>query len=374
MNILVTGAEGFIGKNLCIKINENKEFNLLKFTRKNSKNELKDLLKISDFIIHLAAVNRTSKLNDFKKSNENLTKLICDILLQSKKKIPIIFTSSSHVKNLKRQKHADYVKSKLKCESILEQLSIKNQNPVIIYRLKGIFGKWCKPNYNSVVATFCNNIANNLEIKIHNSNDKVELVHVDHVIKSFLKNITNKKLKDFSLIDTPKYQSISVLDLAKIIKSFKSSQQNLEIERVGKGFVRSLYSTYLTYIPESKFIYDIPKYSDQRGNFVEIIKTKDSGQISYFTIEPGKIRGGHYHHTKTEKFIVMRGKALFYSKNILTKEECKWKVCGTKPQVIETIPGWAHNIKNIGNDEVIVMLWASEKFDKKNPDTYFYEL
>ena len=130
----------------------------------------------------------------------------------------------------------------------------------------------------------------------------------------------------------------------------------------------------MTYIPESKFIYDIPKYSDQRGNFVEIIKTKDSGQISYFTIEPGKIRGGHYHHTKTEKFIVMRGKALFYSKNILTKEECKWKVCGTKPQVIETIPGWAHNIKNIGNDEVIVMLWASEKFDKKNPDTYFYEL
>tara|TARA_B100000989_G_C19513572_1_gene460432 strand:- start:415 stop:1539 length:1125 start_codon:yes stop_codon:yes gene_type:complete len=374
MNILVTGAEGFIGKNLCLKINENNKFNLLKFTRDNSKKELRNLIKISDFIIHLAAVNRTAKLADFKKSNEKLTEFICDTLIQSKKKIPIIFTSSSHVKNFKKQKHVDYVKSKLNCENILKQLSINNSNPVLIYRLKGIFGKWCKPNYNSVVATFCYNIANNFEIKIHNLEDRVELVHVDLVIKSFLKNILNKKLQNYCLIDSPKYQSISVSDLAKVIKSFKSSQKSLEIDRVGTGFIRSIYSTYLTYIPESRFIYDIPKYSDQRGKFVEIIKTKDSGQISYFTIEPGKIRGGHYHHTKTEKFLVMRGKALFYSKNILTKEECKWKVCGTKPQVIETIPGWAHNIKNIGNDEVIVMLWASEKFDKKNPDTFFYKL
>jgi UDP-2-acetamido-2,6-beta-L-arabino-hexul-4-ose reductase len=244
--------------------------------------------------------------------------------------------------------------------------------PAVIFRLPGVFGKWCKPNYNSVVATFCHNIARGLPIQINDPMAHLSLVYLDDVISALIDAIDAPTGTSEGVV-LPEYTT-TLGELADQILAFEHCRSSLITERVGTGLVRALYATYISYLPEERFSYELPQYSDPRGVFVEMLKTIDSGQFSYFTAGPGITRGGHYHHSKTEKFLVIKGKALFRFRHLLTNEFIVFHVAGEQARVVDTIPGWSHDITNVGNDEMIVMLWANEIFDRKNPDTVTNEV
>ena len=368
MRVLVTGNEGFIGKNLCIRLNEYKEFVILPFTRSDLPDTLPNLINQADAIIHLAGENRPTKDSDFELVNVGLTEFICNALSLAGKKIPIIFASSTQA-----DLDNPYGRSKLDAENLLKKFSSENGNPVSVFRFPGIFGKWCKPNYNSVVATFCHNIVNNLEIKIIDESKVLKLSYIDDIVSEIIKSLKDFN-QGFSLLSVKPEYLISVGELANIIESFKNCQSSLFIDKVGDGLIRALYSTYLSYFSVDNFSYSLPENIDIRGKFVEVLKTPNSGQFSFFTAHPGVTRGGHYHHTKTEKFIVVKGLARFRFRNILTNEYHELDITDNESIVVETIPGWIHDITNIGDSDMIVMLWANEIFNPIYPDTISCEV
>ena len=362
MNILVTGSNGFIGKNLIIRLNE-LGISSEVFTRKDSTKDLQELIKKSDFVIHLAGENRPEDENDFEVVNSGLTSLICDEIRLIEKNIPIILASSMQAEhdNL-------YGKSKLSAEISIKNLTNDTGNSSYIYRLPGVFGKWCKPNYNSVVATFCHNISHNLPIQVNDPSFELSLVYIDDVVEEFIKVIQGERSGGKVSSVRPEYK-IKLGDLSNQIKIFRESRDSLITEKVGSGFIRKLYSAYLSYISPEQFSYSIPSYGDERGMFAEMLKTKDSGQFSFFTAKPGVIRGGHYHHSKTEKFLVVQGEAKFGFRHIISNENYEIITSGKELKIVETVPGWSHDITNIGVEDIVVMLWANEIFDSDNPDT-----
>lgn len=367
MNVLVTGSNGFIGKNLILNLNE-LGINILTFTRENSIQDLLVLLKKSNFIVHLAGVNRPKDKKDFNTVNNELTKSICETIRSLGKHIPIILSSSTHA-----SKDNPYGRSKLDAELNLKKLEIDTGNPIYIYRLPGVFGKWCKPNYNSVVATFCYNVINNIPLQINEPSSELSLVYIDDVVSEFVKIIQGKQISKKNRSIEPEYK-IKIQDLAKQIEIFKTTRKSLISERVGTGLTRKLYSTYVSYLPPEKFSYTIPSYIDKRGMFAEILKTKDSGQFSFFIAKPGVTRGGHYHHSKTEKFLVVQGEAKFKFKNIISNKTYEINVSASKLKIVQTVPGWSHDITNTGKEDVIVILWANEIFDRDNIDTIIYKM
>ena len=368
--VLVTGSNGFLGKNLIIKLKELNSYTVLEFTRANTLTELKTFLKKADYLYHLAAVNRPENDEKFNEVNVNLTKYIVDIIKKEKLNVQIVFASSSQAIS-----NSPYGISKKKAEDILIELHETNNNMLAIFRLPGVFGKWSLPNYNSVVATFCYNLSRNIEIDIHEPDKLLEIVYIDDVIKNFLvlidKDYRDKKTIFYRILET---YSICIRDLADRIKSFEQMRTTLLTQNVGSGLGRALYATYVSFLPQEKFYYSLESNVDERGNFVEFIKTLNSGQISFFTSKPGKIRGGHYHHTKSEKFLVLKGQAKFRFKNIISNDYFDVDSSDSNPVVVETIPGWAHDITNVGSEDMIVMLWANENFDESKPDTYKYNL
>ena len=363
MRILVTGANGFIGKNLVLHINEKDDFSVIKFTRGDSTDALQNFVEKADAVIHLAGENRPNDVSAFNIVNEDLTKLLCDVIHSSGKNIPLILASS-----IQADLDNPYGTSKRAAEMAVEELARKTDNSVYIYRLPNVFGKWSKPNYNSVVATFCYNTANNLPIQVNNASFEMSLVYIDDVISSFLQ-VIQKTTKGVSRPAIDVEYSITLGRLSEQIRAFKNCRNNLVIENVGAGLERALYSTYVSFLSPSIFSYKLPLYEDNRGIFVEMLKTRDNGQFSYFTTHPGKTRGGHYHHSKTEKFLVLTGSAKFGFRNVVTNEFFDLFTSGKEPQVVDTVPGWIHDITNIGEEDMIVMLWANEIFDRKFPDT-----
>jgi UDP-2-acetamido-2,6-beta-L-arabino-hexul-4-ose reductase len=263
---------------------------------------------------------------------------------------------------------SDYGRSKLAAEEAVIKLYKSNGNPVAIYRLPGVFGKWCRPNYNSVVATFCYNVANALPIQVNNAQKNLKLAHIDDVVASLVGQITSRSSGlSFPLV-SPEFE-ISIGALAAKIKSFHVSRTSLELGFVGEGFGRALYSTYISYLPKEKFSYNIPMHTDSRGVFVEFFKNREAGQFSFFTAGPGVTRGSHYHQTKTEKFVVIRGVASFGFRHMITNETHRLETCGDESIIVETIPGWAHEIINVGSEELIVMVWANEIYNRELADT-----
>lgn len=367
MKVLITGANGFVGQNLSLRLSERKEIIVVSFTRDNHYEELPTLLSDIDFIFHLAGVNRPQDTEEFITGNADLTRELCNAIIASGRTIPVIFTSSIQVS----QNNA-YGISKKAAEDLLFDLQSSASNPVHVFRLPNVFGKWCKPNYNSVVATFCYNLAHDLPIKINNPTMALKLVYIDDVINRFIQLMDGADRhvddNDFEIL-YPQYTA-TVSELAIQLQAFKDSRINLITERVGAGLFRALYSTYLSYLPKKSFAYTVPVHRDARGVFVEMLKTPDCGQLSYFTAHPGITRGGHYHNTKTEKFLVIKGVARFKFRQMQTDEEFELVVNGGAPKIVETIPGWTHDVTNIGDEEMVVMLWANEIFDHTHTDTY----
>ncbi len=363
MKVLVTGAKGFIGKNLVLRLREQAETEVLTFVRGQDAATLNDLLDQADAVVHLAGENRPADVQAFTDVNVGLTERICQGILAQGRVVPLILASSAQA-----ELDNPYGRSKLAAEQAVQALAQELGNPVAIYRLPGVFGKWCKPNYNSVVATFCHNKARDLPVQINDASARLRLVYVDDVISAMLTQLaagwTGLQRPEVA----PEY-SVTLGELSDQIDAFKNCRSTLVSERVGTGFVRALYATYVSYLPVDRFAYPVPVHGDARGVFVEMLKTPDAGQFSFFTAHPGITRGGHYHHTKTEKFLVIKGHARFGFRHMLTNEVHHLETNGDQPQIVETVPGWTHDITNIGTDEIVVMLWANEIFDRANPDT-----
>jgi len=360
--ILVTGASGFIGQNLVVRLREMPNICVISFTRQESFSSLTVLIAKVDMVVHLAGVNRPENDAEFTSGNVDLTSAICDAIRDSNRNIPLIFASSTQV-----DRSTLYGQSKKMAEEAVQLLAEQTANPVSIFRLPGVFGKWCKPNYNSVVATFCHNISRNIPVQVSDPEASLELVYVDDLVSVFIGKLFHMNLGlEWGQV-TPVYK-ITLGRLVEQIRCFDDCRTSLMSERAGNGLVRALYSTYVSYLPKQKFVYNVPQYGDERGVFVEMLKTHDSGQFSYFTITPGITRGAHYHHTKTEKFLVVKGTARMRFRQLVDGDDFEIIVNGDTPQVVDSIPGWVHDITNIGNEDTIVMLWANEVFDRENPD------
>jgi UDP-2-acetamido-2,6-beta-L-arabino-hexul-4-ose reductase len=364
VRILVTGANGFVGKNLLVHLSRRADVETLLITRESTSEDLDRAANQADMVFHLAGVNRPENVDEFASGNVDSTRRLCLALNSTSRKIPIVYTSS-----IQAECDNPYGVSKRRAEKILLDHGAASSSPIYLYRLPNVFGKWCRPNYNSAVATFCHNIARGLPIQINDPLAQISLVYIDDLISSFSEVIDGCVQVDAYRIVTPSY-GITVGELARQIRAFKDSRMSLLTEAVGSGLTRALYSTYVSYLPTEQFAYNVPKYGDARGVFVEMLKTHDSGQFSYFTAHPGITRGIHYHHSKTEKFLVIKGKARFGFRHIVTGERFALTTSGDTPQIVETVPGWSHDITNIGDDEMIVMLWANEIFDRDRPDTY----
>lgn len=364
MKVLITGANGFVGKNLVVHLRERKDIEVLTFERGENTSLLRARAAEVDCIFHLAGVNRPEDPAEFESGNSGLTKALCDAVVSNGRKLKIIYTSS-----IQADLDNPYGKSKLAAESALMDLADGNTADIHVFRLPNVFGKWARPNYNSAVATFCHNIANDLPIQINDENARISLVYIDDVVRHFI-NIMDGVASSSNFPKVEPIYSITVGGLAKQLTAFRDSRETLITEAVGQGLTRALYSTYLSYLRPESFAYEVPKYGDPRGVFVEMLKTPDAGQFSYFTAHPGITRGGHYHHSKTEKFLVIKGTASFRFRQIATGEFYELQTTGEHPRIVETVPGWTHDITNIGEDEMIVMLWANEIFDRENPDTF----
>lgn len=368
MKILVTGADGFIGKNLVAHLRERSDIEVLRFVRGEDIDALVSKVAVADFIFHLAGINRPKVDEEFVEGNCEFTRSLCDAVRRSGRRIPIVYSSS-----VQAERDNAYGRSKRMAEDVLREFSAATDIETYIYRLPNVFGKWCRPNYNSVVATFCHNIAHDLPIQINDPAVEVGLVYVDHVVTEFIQVMEQRRAPARWEQVNPVYR-ITIGELAELLYSFRASRANLITERVGAGLTRALYSTYISYFKPEQFSYPLTKHEDARGVFVEMLKTRDSGQFSYFTAHPGITRGGHYHHTKTEKFLVIRGRARFCFRHIETGETHEHIVSAQTPEIVETIPGWSHDITNIGDDEMVVMLWANEIFDRRHPDTVAYKV
>ena len=371
MRVLITGANGFVGRNLQLFLAERKDIEVVCFTREHAPAQLPDLLRGVDFVFHLAGVNRPQDPLEFVAGNSDLTTALVTAveaeMRASRKKVPIVYTSS-----IQAAYDNPYGISKRVAETALQAFALRSGASAHVFRLPNVFGKWCKPNYNSVVATFCHNIARDLPIQINNPAAPLTLVYVDDVIGRFFQLLAGAEpsvdAEGFATV-APQFTT-TVGELARLIGSFRDSRNTLMTERVGTGLVRALYATYVSYLPVASFTYRVPQHGDPRGVFVEMLKTPDCGQFSFFTAHPGITRGGHYHHSKTEKFLVIKGEARFRFRHMQTGETHELVTSGAWAEIVETVPGWTHDITNIGSEEMVVMLWANEVFDRSKPDTY----
>lgn len=362
MTVLVTGAHGFIGRNLVVHLAE-RGIEVVTIGSQDDGAALAAAAGRADFVFHLAGVNRPQAEAEFHRGNVELTQRLCDLLAATGRKIPLVVSSSTQA-----DRDNPYGRSKKAGEEVALAYGRMTGAPVRVFRLTNVFGKWARPNYNSAVATFCHNVAHGLPLTVNDPSAALSLIHVDDVVRSFL-GVLDQPGEGSAMAEAGPIYDTTVGAVAEAICGFMADRDSLMIGRVGAGLPRALYSTFLSYLEPSDFDYQVPRHADARGVFVEMLKTPDCGQFSYFTAGPGVTRGGHYHHTKTEKFLVLTGEARFGFRHIVSGERHELVTRGGEGRVVETIPGWTHDITNIGETEMVVMLWANEVFDRDRPDT-----
>ncbi|WP_394138426.1 capsular polysaccharide biosynthesis protein CapF [Cytobacillus oceanisediminis] len=369
MNILVTGAKGFIGKNLIAELGNKGYNNIFDFTRDSDPALLDKYTKECDFVFHLAGVNRPKDESEFMEGNVGLTSTLLDLLKKNNNKAPVLITSSIQAEN-----DNPYGRSKKAGEDILFNYQKETDIKVYVYRLPNLFGKWSKPNYNTVVATFCHNIARNLDIQVNNPDAELNLCYIDDVLEEFVRALEGKPTMQDNFCAVPVTYNIKLGELATLIKSFKESRKESSIPNMEDALTKKLYSTYLSFLPEDQFSYDLKMNSDHRGSFTEFLRTSERGQVSVNVSKPGITKGNHWHHTKNEKFLVVSGEGLIRFRKIDSDKIIEYRVSGEKLQVVDIPTGYTHSIVNVGDSDLVTVMWANECFDPEKPDTYFVEV
>lgn len=367
MKVLITGSAGFIGKNLCSGLQLRDDIELLTFTRSQSIDDLAQLTLEADFIYHIAGVNRPQNDDEFTTGNTDLTSHIIDTLRSADKKTPLLITSSTQA-----ELDNPYGKSKLAAEQTVFEWHNESDAPVYVYRLPGVFGKWCRPNYNSVVATFCHNIANGLPINISDPAHTITLVYIDDIVDTLLSHLDNHDARydDFQSIE--RTFDVSLGDLSDRIQAIHDIRTSLVIPDLSDLLNKFLYATYISYLQDDDFSYNLAKNSDQRGYLAEFIKSHQFGQIFVSKTKPGISRGDHWHKTKIEKFFVVSGQAEITFRNKIDSQDIiRYTVDGDEMRVVDIPTGYVHAIKNIGETDLITLFWANEILDKERPDTHY---
>lgn len=369
MKILVTGAKGFIGKNLIAELKNRKYGDILEYNKETDPTLLEEYCKEADFVFHLAGVNRPKEQSEFMEGNFGFTSTLLDTLKRYKSTCPVMISSS-----IQAELDNPYGKSKKAGEDLLFNYSKETGAKVLVYRFPNVFGKWCRPNYNSAVATFCHNIARDLPIQVNDPSVVMNLVYIDDVVNELIYALEGNENRVNSFCEVPVVHTTTLGEIVDLIHSFKKSREDRSVSNMSDEFTKKLYSTYLSYLPEDKFSYDLKMNVDQRGSFTEFIRTPDRGQVSVNISKPGITKGNHWHHTKNEKFLVVSGNGVIRFRKIDSEEVIEYFVSGNKMEVVDIPTGYTHNIQNLGKIDMVTIMWANEVFDPEKPDTYFLEV
>ena len=378
MKILVTGSKGFIGRNLIAELKNRKYSDIYEYDLSTGTGLLDSFTMDCDFVVHLAGVNRPENENEFMKGNFGFTSELLQSLKRHNNKSRLLITSS-----VQAMIDNPYGKSKKAGEDLIFSYGNELGVNIYVYRLPNVFGKWCRQNYNSGVATFCYNIANDLPIKVNDPDVIMNLVYIDDVIEEIIRRISNEDLESSNCTsETAKniYYSVEPVykiklgEIVNLLYSFKESRKNLCVPDMSDEFVKKLYSTYISYLPEDKFNYPLKMNTDDRGSFTEFIKTPDRGQVSVNISKPGITKGNHWHHTKCEKFLVVNGKGVIRFRKIGTEKVLEYFVSGDKLEVLDIPAGFTHNIENLGESDMVTIMWANESLDPEKPDTFYLTL
>lgn len=371
MKILVTGSAGFVGRNLVLELH-NRGHHVLGCTLETTREELEQYTKECGFVFHLAGVNRPKEEKEFFEGNAGFTGELLALLEQAGNKSPVALSSS-----IQAERDNPYGRSKRQAEDLLFAHGEQTGAPVYVYRLPNLFGKWSIPNYNSVVATFCFNIARGLPVTIHDPDSEVTLCYIDDLLEEFLRCMDGKPTpyeKDSQYCTVPEVYRRTVGQIASLLQGFRESRRTLSLPDLSAPFERKLYSTYLSYLPEENFSYPLVTHSDHRGSFTEFLRTPDRGQVSVNVSKPGITKGDHWHHTKNEKFLVVSGQALIRFRRVDGEEILEYPVNGNRLEVVDIPPGYTHTITNTGNTDLVTVMWVNECYAPNKPDTYVLEV
>jgi len=380
MNILITGAKGFIGKNLIAQLNNIKEgkakeeripsdLTVFAYDVDSDLESLDEYCQKADFVFHLAGVNRPKEQAEFMEGNFGFTSVLLDTLQKYGNTCPVMLASS-----IQAEVDNPYGVSKKAGEELLFRYAEETGAKVYVYRFPNVFGKWCRPNYNSAVATFCYNIAHDLPIQVSDPNVMMTLVYIDDVVDELISALAGNPTQEGKYCKVPIEYKISLGEIVELIYSFRESRRNLQVPDMEDAFTKKLYATYLSYLPENNFSYPLKMNVDQRGSFTEFLKSPDRGQVSVNISKPGITKGNHWHHTKNEKFLVVHGKGVIRFRKIDEEKVQEYFVSGDRLEVVDIPVGYTHNIENLGDTDMVTIMWANEPFDPEKPDTFFLKV
>lgn len=369
MNILVTGANGFVGKNLIVSLQQSEDLQVFPVTRQTTKEELNNYAKQADFVFHLAGVNRPENEAEFMDGNADFTQELLGTLESYGSKAPILLSSS-----IQAERDNPYGQSKREAEKLVEAYGESNGVETYIYRLPNLFGKWSKPNYNTVIATFCHKIVRGEQISMNDPEALLTLAYIDDVVEEFIKALEGKKSKNGEFLSIPVTYQVKLGKIAELIYSFKESRNNRFVPNMEDAFTKKLYSTYLNFLPQDQFSYPLVMHEDHRGSFTEFVKSNPAGQVSINVSKPGITKGDHWHHTKNEKFLVVSGQGAVRFRDLFSDEVIEYHVTGDKLEVVDIPTGYTHSIVNTGESDLVTVMWVNEPFDPNNPDTFYLEV
>lgn len=371
--ILITGSGGFVGKNLVAQLKNEGYENLLCFEKGDTADTLRSYTRQAAFVYHLAGINRPKDPTEFYQGNAGLTDALLAFLEEASNQAPVLVTSSTQA-----ELDNDYGKSKAQAEQAIFAHEQKTGAAAYVFRMPGLFGKWCRPNYNSVVATFCHNAARGLPLEVRDPAYELPLVYIDDVVRCFIDALSGQVTRDRSI---PGYchlgpvHTVTLGRLADLIQGFHASRTTFAAPYLKEGsFEKKLYSTYLSYLPSDQFSYPLQMHCDARGSFTEFLRTPERGQVSVNISKPGIIKGNHWHHSKNEKFLVVSGQAVIRFRRIDSDKVIEYTVSGDRLEVVDIPTGYTHHIENVGDTDLVTVMWANEAFDSECPDTFYLEV